>query len=68
MALVIGVGPFRRRLWPRMPVRLAVAEAVEPELFDKEGVRPGSEGVRPEYWPLYSLEISKNPVKELSRS
>jgi hypothetical protein len=40
MALVIGVGPLRRSPRPRMSVRLAVAEAVWPEFFDKEGVRP----------------------------
>jgi hypothetical protein len=27
---------------------LAVAEAVKPEFFDKEGVKPNSEGVGPE--------------------
>jgi len=45
MAVIIGVDPLRRSPWPCLVFCLAVAEAVEPEFFDKEEVRPGSEGV-----------------------
>lgn len=45
MPFVTGVGPPLRRPRHQMLFCLAVAEAVEPQFFDEEGVKPGSEGV-----------------------
>ena len=49
IAFIISVDPLHQLPWPCMVFCLAVAEAVQPEFFDKEGVQPESEGVGPEY-------------------